>query len=62
MPSIGKRCNELRIPDETATWRIIYLIDEDAIVILAVFSKKDRQTPKLVVDTCKERITRYDEV
>ena len=40
MPSVGRRCHELRIPDESGTWRIIYRIDEDAIVILDVFSKK----------------------
>ncbi len=36
MPSIGKRCHELRIDDENATWRIVYRIDSDAIVILEV--------------------------
>jgi phage-related protein len=60
MPTIGKRCHELRIPDETSTWRIVYWIDQDAIVILDVFSKKDRRTPQLVIDTCKQRLTRYD--
>ena len=60
MPTIGKHCHELRIPDETTTWRVVYRIDEDAIVILEVFSKKDRQTPQLIISTCKERIRRYD--
>lgn len=60
MPAIGKHCHELRIPDETTTWRVVYRIDEDAIVILEVFSKKDRQTPQLVISTCKQRIKRYD--
>ncbi len=40
MPSIGPRCHELRINDEKATWRIIYRIDHDAIVILEVFEKR----------------------
>ena len=40
MPSIGKRCHELRIDDENATWRIVYRTDSDAIVILEVFEKK----------------------
>lgn len=61
MPTIGKHCHELRIPDEGNTWRVVYRIDEDAIVILEVFSKKDRQTPQLVITTCKRRIKRYDE-
>ncbi|MDC0261703.1 type II toxin-antitoxin system RelE/ParE family toxin [Planctomycetaceae bacterium] len=62
MPSIGKRCHELRITDENAIWRVIYRIDNDAILILEVFKKKDRKTPQTVIDRCKSRITTYDEV
>ena len=40
MPSMGKRCHELRVDDENATWRIVYRTDSDAIVILEVFEKK----------------------
>lgn len=46
MPSIGKNCHELRINDENSTWRIIYRIDKDAVIILEVFNKKTQQTPK----------------
>ena len=60
MPSIGRRCHELRIVDENSTWRIVYRIDEDAIVILEVFAKKTNTTPKQVIAICKERIRRYD--
>jgi phage-related protein len=38
MPVIGPRVHELRINDRDLTWRIIYRIDEDAIVIGDVFS------------------------
>jgi phage-related protein len=60
MPTIGRRCHELRVPDEDKTWRIVYRIDHDAIVILEVFAKKDRATLRSVVDTCKKRIKDYD--
>jgi phage-related protein len=60
MPSIGSRCHELRISDARVTWRIIYRIDSDAIVILAVFSKKSRETPRRVINACKGRIKEYD--
>jgi phage-related protein len=60
MPTIGRRCHELRVPDEDKTWRIAYRIDHDAIVILEVFAKKDRTTPQSVIDTCKKRIKDYD--
>lgn len=37
MPSIGRRCHELRVVDEDGTWRIMYRTDDDAIVIAEVF-------------------------
>ncbi len=60
MPSIGARCHELRINDEEATWRIVYRLDEDAIVIADVFNKKTRSTPKRVITACKKRLAEYD--
>lgn len=60
MPTIGPRCRELRVNDSGNTWRIIYRIDDDAIVILEVFAKKTRATPKAVIETCKTRLKRYD--
>jgi phage-related protein len=60
MPDVGKRCHELRIVDENQTWRIIYRIDNDAILILDVFAKKTGQTPKNVIENCKRRIRQYD--
>jgi phage-related protein len=61
MPGIGPHCHELRIPDAAATWRIVYRIDADAIVLVEVFSKKTRQTPQLVIDNCRRRLRAYDE-
>lgn len=60
MPSIGTHCHELRIRDTDKNWRIIYRIDDDAIVILEVFNKTTRATPTSVIDSCKKRITQYD--
>ena len=53
MPSIGRRCHELRIVDTNRSWRIIYRVDTDAIVILEVFEKRTGKTPKSVIDICK---------
>jgi len=61
MPTIGRRCHELRINDKNATWRIVYRTDQDAIVLLEVFDKKTSRTPKAVIDTCKARIKDYDD-
>ena len=60
MPDIGPNCHELRINDKNLTWRIIYRIDSDAIVILYVFDKKTNKTPKHVIDLCKDRQKLYD--
>lgn len=62
MPSIGAGCHELRIVDQDVTWRIMYYVDADAIVILDVFKKKTRATPKKVIEVCKERLRAYRSV
>jgi phage-related protein len=59
IPSIGRGCHELRIPDENRTWRIVYLVDTAAIVILEVFAKTTSQTPQIVIDVCKARLKHY---
>ncbi len=60
MSSIGLRCHELRINDVSESWRIIYRIDPDAIVIVEVFSKKSQKTPQAVIDTCIRRLHVYE--
>ncbi len=56
MPSIGARCHELRLRDVGGTWRLIYRVDEDAIVILDVFQKKTTRTPPRVREACRQRL------
>ena len=60
MPTIGRRCHELRVEDENRTWRIVYRIDDDAVLVLEVFQKKTQQTPRRVVDKCRRRLRQYD--
>lgn len=60
MPVIGARCHELRINDESGTFRIMYRVDADAIVILEVVKKKTEQTPQSVIETCRHRLRAYD--
>lgn len=61
MPSVGLRCAELRIQDEQVTWRIVYRVDSDAIVIAEVFSKKTQATPRHVIEVCQQRLRAYDQ-
>jgi phage-related protein len=62
MPSIGRRCHELRVRDKEQNWRIVYRIDPDAIVIVEVFEKKTGATPKKIIDICKARLRAYERV
>jgi phage-related protein len=62
MPSIGIRCHELRIQDKDRTWRIVYRVDSDAVVIAEVFAKTSQATPKQVIETSRRRFRQYDEI
>ncbi len=61
MPDLGPRCHELRVNDLNKTWRVIYRIDDDAIVIVEVFEKKTRATPQQIIENCKRRLRLYDQ-
>src|SRR5437870_13280273 len=52
MPSVGRRCHELRVPGKGQNCRIGYRIDGDAVVILEVFAQTRRQAPQSGSDTC----------
>lgn len=60
MTSICSKCHELVIPDKSRSWRIIYRLDDDAVIILEVFEKKTQKTPRHVIDICKARLVQYD--
>jgi phage-related protein len=60
MPSLAPRCHELRIRDRERSWRIVYRIDLDAVVVLSVFPKTTAATPKHVLENCRRRLRRYD--
>lgn len=61
MPTAARRCHELRVGDANVTWRIVYRIDPDAIVIADVFGKKSRTTPQSVIENCRKRLKEYDD-
>jgi phage-related protein len=60
MPSIGRGCHELRATDKGHEWRIVYRVDEDAIVVGDVFAKMTRTTPRDVISRCQRRLEAYD--
>lgn len=61
MSSIATRCHELRVNDEGRTWRLVYRIDTDAILILAVFAKKSENTPDEIIRACRNRLRNYED-
>ena len=62
MRTIGRRCHELRIVDAGKTWRIVYRLDNDAVVVVDVFQKGTQQTPTRVVQDCRRRLGLYDAI
>jgi phage-related protein len=58
MPSIGKGVEEIRVWDDSGTFRIIYTARlADAVYVLHAFQKKTQATSKPDLDIAKERFT-----
>jgi phage-related protein len=59
LSEVGAGCHELRVVDRDATWRIVYHVAEDAIVLLEIFSKKTRTLPRSAIAVAKRRLKEY---
>jgi phage-related protein len=59
MPGIGPNCHELRIQDGTVSWRLMYHVATDAVVVLDVFAKKTATTPDRVLKDCQRRLAQF---
>jgi phage-related protein len=58
MPSIGKGVEEIRIWDESGTFRVIYTARlADAVYVLHAFQKKTQGTSKRDIEMAKARFT-----
>jgi phage-related protein len=56
MPAIGRGVEEIRIWDESGTYRVIYTARlEEAVYVLHAFQKKTQTTAKRDIDTAKTR-------
>ncbi len=60
MPRIGPWVHELRVQDANVSWRIVYRLDSDAVVVVEVFQKQSRATPPWVITACIRRLRAYD--
>jgi phage-related protein len=61
MPDVGARCHELRIRDRNQNWRILYRTDADAVVIVEVWNKTTRTTPRRAITQARRRLRAYDD-
>ena len=58
MPSIGKGVEELRVWDDSGTYRVIYTARlADAVYVLHAFQKKTQATAKRDVELTRKRYT-----
>jgi phage-related protein len=56
MPTIGRGVDELRIWDDTGTYRVVYTARlADAVYVLHAFQKKTQATSKRDIDLAKAR-------
>jgi phage-related protein len=56
MPSIGKGVEEIRVWDDSGTFRVIYTARvADAVYVLHAFQKKTQATSKRDIETAKAR-------
>ena len=59
MPSIGKGVEEIRVWDDSGTYRIVYTARiADAVYVLHAFQKKTKATSRRDVDIAKERFAK----
>jgi phage-related protein len=57
MPAIGKGVEEIRIWDDSGTYRVIYTARlRDAVYVLHAFQKKTQATSKRDVDVARQRL------
>lgn len=57
MPSVGKGAQEIRLWDESGTYRVIYTAKlRDAVYVLHAFQKKTQTTPTGDIDIAKRRL------
>ena len=58
LPTVGTGVREMRIWEESGTYRILYLAKfEEAVYVLHVFEKRSQKTPKEVIQLAKSRYT-----
>ena len=60
MAVIDERCHVSRIKGGSMVWSIAYRLDPVAVIILDVFRKQTRTTPKRIIAACRRRLRNCD--
>jgi phage-related protein len=60
MRAAGKSCYELRVRDAGFNWRLVFRVDDDAIVIAGLFRKTSRSSTDRLIEVSRRRFSRYD--
>lgn len=56
MPTIGRGVEEIRITEESGSWRVIYLSRRgDAVYVLHAFQKKTQATSRRDIEIARKR-------
>lgn len=56
MPTVGTGVQEIRVWEESGTYRIFYVARfEEALYVLHVFEKRSQKTPQRDIQLAKER-------
>ena len=60
MPAVGKCVEEIRIWDDSGTYRVIYTARlVDAVYVFHAFQKKTQRTPQHEIDVAKARFNEF---
>ena len=60
MPAVGKGVDEIRIWDDSGTYRVIYIARlVDAVYVFHAFQKKTQRTPQHEIDVAKARFNEF---
>ena len=56
LPTVGSGVNEIRVWEESGTYRVLYVAKfEEAIYVLRVFEKRSQKTPKSDIQSARSR-------
>jgi phage-related protein len=61
LPSIDPGAHELRVKDieKKISWRVVYFVGAEDVVVLDVFPKRTKTIPKGILANCKKRLSDF---